>query len=80
MNKLGHYEDSEYPTDINEFNQLEELMKVFRNYARRINDIDELTSPIEILNRFNYLRHTLSILQDELIKQSLDALKVKENN
>lgn len=80
MNKLGHYEDSEYPTDINEFNQLEELMKVFRNYARRINDIDELTSPIEILNRFNYLRHTLSILQDELVKASLNALKVKENN
>lgn len=80
MNKLGNYEDSEYPTDINEFNQLEELMKVFRNYARRINDINELTSPIEILNRFNYLRHTLSILQDELVKASLDALKVKENN
>lgn len=78
--KLGAFEDSEYPTDIvTDFQKLQELMKVFRNNARNINLIDEQTSPVEILSRFNTIRYTLSVLQDELVKQSIDALNPKHS-
>ena len=45
-----------------------------------INSLNAWNSPLDVLSKFNEIRYTLSILQDELVKESLDALKVKENN
>ena len=45
-----------------------------------INSLNDLNSPLEVLSKFNEIRYTLSILQDELVQETLEALKVKENN
>lgn len=45
-----------------------------------INSLNGWNSPLEVLSKFNEIRYTLSILQDELIQETLEALKVKENN
>lgn len=45
-----------------------------------INSLNAWNSPLEVLSKFTQFRHILSDLQDELVKESLDALKVKENN
>jgi len=80
-NELGKYE-MEYPIqEINETNSLEAMLVQFRNNARAINEITNETSPVEILAKFNRMRHTLSFLQDDLIAEVLKTLSiVKENN
>ena len=48
----------------------------FNKEVEAINEINGWTSPLEVLSKFQHIRHTLSILQDELIQNSLDTLKV----
>ena len=79
-NQLGNYEVTRRLQDINDDNALDELLVQFRNEARDINAITENTLPLEILNRFNLIHHTLSMLQDDLVKRSIDKLNGKVNN
>ena len=58
---------------------LNELLDEFNKEVRVINETTGETSPVRILNDFIAIRNTISLLQDALIKRSLDSLKVGNN-
>ena len=57
----------------------------FNLLVNDINSLNSLNTPLEVLSKFNQIRYTLSMLQDELVKESLtsellDKYSIKENN
>lgn len=57
----------------------------FNLLVNDINSLNSLNTPLEVLNKFNQIRYTLSVLQDELVKESLtsellDKYSIKEGN
>ena len=58
---------------------LNELLDEFNKEVKVINETNGETSPVRILNDFIAIRNTISLLQDALIKRSLDNLKVGNN-
>ena len=58
---------------------LNELLDEFNKEIKVINETTGETSPVRILNDFIAIRNTISLLQDALIKRSLDNLKVGNN-